>query len=135
MDFTKTILVSAAGLKAQGVRMRVIAENLANASSLPLGPGQDPYRRKLVTFKNELDSQSGVRTVNISGITTDPSEFRKRFDPGHPGANKQGYVAIPNVNAMIEMMDLKEAQRSYEANVSVIEAAKRMLMRTIEMLK
>ena len=135
MDFDKTIQISAAGLRAQGVRMRIIAENIANASTKALVPDQDPYRRKLVSFKNELDSQLGVRVVKVGDITKDQTEFTKRFEPGHPGADKQGYVKIPNVNSMIEMMDMREAQRSYRANISVIEAAKRMMMRTIDMLK
>jgi len=82
-----------------------------------------------------LDRELGVRTVTVNDITKDPTEFTKRFEPGHPGADKEGYVKIPNVNAMIEMMDMREAQRSYRANIKVIEAAKRMMMRTIDMLK
>ncbi len=135
MDFDKTIQISAAGLRAQGVRMRIIAENIANASTKPLAPDMDPYRRKLISFKNELDQELGVRTVSVNDITKDQTDFTKRFEPGHPGADKEGYVKIPNVNAMIEMMDMREAQRSYRANIKVIEAAKRMMMRTIDMLK
>ena len=135
MDFDKTIQISASGLRAKGVRMRIIAENIANASTKPLAPDVDPYRRKLISFKNELDRELGVRTVTVNDITKDPTEFTKRFEPGHPGADKEGYVKIPNVNAMIEMMDMREAQRSYRANIKVIEAAKRMMMRTIDMLK
>jgi flagellar basal-body rod protein FlgC len=135
MDFDKTISISAAGLRAQGVRMRIIAENIANSSTKPLAPDMDPYRRKLISFKNELDRDLGVRTVTIAEITKDQTEFTKRFEPGHPGADKEGYVKIPNVNAMIELMDMREAQRSYRANIKVIEAAKRMMMRTIDMLK
>jgi len=95
----------------------------------------DPYRRKLVSFKNVLDREIGVNTVKVGDITKDTAEFTKKFEPGHPGADDQGYVKIPNVNAMIEMMDMREAQRSYRANIKVIEAAKRMMMRTIDMLK
>ena len=135
MDFDKTIQISAAGLRAQGVRMRIIAENIANASTKPLAPDQDPYRRKLISFKNELDHKLGVHMVSVAGISKDKTEFTKRFEPGHPGADREGYVKIPNVNAMIEMMDIREAQRSYKANIKVIEAAKRMMMRTIDMLK
>ncbi|MBT6984643.1 MAG: flagellar basal body rod protein FlgC, partial [Rhodospirillaceae bacterium] len=133
MDFDKTIQISASGLRAQGVRMRIIAENIANASTKPLAPDMDPYRRKLISFKNELDRELGVRTVSVADITKDQAEFTKRFEPGHPGADKEGYVKIPNVNSMIEMMDMREAQRSYRANIKVIEAAKRMMMRTIDM--
>ena len=135
MDFDKTIQISASGLRAQGVRMRIIAENIANASTKPLAPDMDPYRRKLISFKNELDRELGVHKVAVDGITQDKTEFTKRFEPGHPGADREGYVKIPNVNSMIEMMDMREAQRSYKANIKVIEAAKRMMMRTIDMLK
>lgn len=135
MDFTKTMGVSASGMRAQGVRMRVIAENLANASSLPMSPDQDPYRRKMVTFKNELDRQDGTHKVKIGDTITDDGEFATRFDPGHPGADATGYVKIPNVNTLIEMMDMREARRSYQANVSMIEAAKKMLLRTIDILQ
>ncbi|HZD25461.1 MAG TPA: flagellar basal body rod protein FlgC [Alphaproteobacteria bacterium] len=134
-DFSKTLRISAAGMRAQSVRMRVVAENLANADSLPLSPGEDPYRRKLVGFRNVLDHQLGVETVQISRFDVDRTPFTKRFDPGHPGADADGYVKVPNVNSVIEMMDLREAQRSYAANINVIEAAKRMLMRTVDMLK
>ena len=135
MDLTKTIMISAAGMRAQGVRMRVIAENLANANSLPLSPGADPYRRKLVTFKNELDKEIGAHTVSIGRVIKEPGDFSKRFDPQHPGADKDGYVKLPNVKGMIELMDMREAQRSYEANINVIEAAKRMISRTIDVLR
>ena len=123
MDLNKTIMISAAGMRAQGVRMRVIAENLANSSSLPLSPDD--------TLDRELDT----RTVKVGRVVNEAGEFSKRFDPAHPGADEDGYVKIPNVNSMIELMDMREAQRSYEANINVIEAAKRMLSRTIEMLQ
>lgn len=135
MDLSKTIMISAAGMRAQGMRMRVIAENLANVSSLPLGPEEEPYRRKMVTFQNALDRELEARTVKVGRVVEDPSEFSKRFDPAHPGADADGYVQVPNVNSMIELMDMREAQRSYEANINVIEAAKRMISRTIEMLQ
>lgn len=135
MDFTKTMGVSASGMRAQGVRMRVIAENLANASSLPASPNEDPYRRKMVTFKNELDRQTGVHKIKIDGTVTDNGAFATRFDPGHPGADANGYVKMPNVNTLVELMDMREARRSYQANVSMIEAAKKMLLRTIDILQ
>jgi flagellar basal-body rod protein FlgC len=135
MDLNKTMQISASGMRAQGVRMRVIAENLANANSLPLSPDQDPYRRKLVTFRNELDREAGIHKVEIGKVVPDRSEFTSRFDPNHPGASEDGYVRVPNVNSLIEMMDMSEAQRSYTANINVVEAAKRMLSRTIEILK
>jgi flagellar basal-body rod protein FlgC len=134
-DFAKTISISAAGMRAQGIRMRVVAENMANASSMPMGPGEDPYRRKVVSFSNELNRELGVHQVRVTGVQEDKGEFSKRFDPGHPGADETGYVKVPNVKSVIELMDLREAQRSYSANINVIEAAKRMLSRTIELLK
>ncbi len=135
MDFDKTIQISASGLRAQGVRMRVIAENIANSSTKPLAPDLDPYRRKVISFKNELDRDLGVHTVKIGEISKDQTKFARTFEPGHPGADREGYVKLPNVNSMVEMMDMREAQRTYKANLKVIEAAKRMMMRTIDMLK
>ena len=134
-DLLKTLRISAAAMKAQGTRLRVIAENIANADSLAQEPGRDPYRRKIVTFKNELDRRIGVRTVAIDKIKTDKSDFEKRFNPNHPAADADGYVLIPNVNTLIEMMDMKEAQRSYEANLNVIKSSKAMLQGTIDLLK
>ena len=135
MDLTKSMQISAAGMRAQGVRMRVIAENLANATSLPMTPNDEPYRRKLVSFRNELDRETGVRKVEVRRIQPDTSAFPTRFDPNHPGADANGYVRIPNVNSLIELMDMREAQRSYTANINVIEAAKRMMTRTIDLLR
>ena len=113
----------------------MISENVANADSLPQDPNQLPYQRKVVTFKNELDRRAGVDTVRIDKITTDKSEFNKQFDPNHPAADENGYVLTPNVNTLIEMMDMREAQRSYEANLSVIKASKSMLQSTIDVLR
>jgi flagellar basal-body rod protein FlgC len=135
MEFDKTMAISASALRAQGQRMRVIAENLANANSVPASPDQDPYRRKVISFGNELDRELGVRKVKVEKVVPDKSEFGKRFDPAHPGADGDGYVRIPNVNALIEVMDMREAQRTYEANLQVIEAAKRMQKRTVDLLK
>ena len=135
MEFDKTMAVSASALRAQGQRMRVIAENLANANSVPSGPDQEPYRRKVVSFGSELDRTLGVRKVKVDNVVPDRAEFGKRFDPAHPGADPDGYVRIPNVNTLIEVMDMREAQRTYEANLQVIEAAKRMQRRTVDLLK
>ena len=134
-DLLKSLRISSAAMKAQGTRLRVISENIANANSLAQAPGQDPYRRKIVTFKNELDRSIGVRTVAVDKIKTDKSEFEKQFDPNHPAADADGYVLVPNVNTLIEMMDMKEAQRSYEANLNVIKSSKSMLQGTIDILK
>lgn len=135
MDLAKTLRISAAGLEAQGTRMRTISENLANADSLASEPGGQPYRRKMVTFKNVLDKQVGADMVKADKVITDKSEFQKRYDPSHPAADADGYVMTPNVNSLVEVMDLRQAQRSYEANLSVIETSKTMLLRTIDLLR
>jgi flagellar basal-body rod protein FlgC len=135
MDLIKSLLVSASGMKAQGARIKTIAQNLANANSLAKTPGGDPYRRKVITFKNELDRKLGVERVAVQGVGTDRADFQLRYDPGHPAANADGYVKLPNVNTLIEIADMREAQRSYEANLNVIEVAKGMLSRTIELLR
>lgn len=115
--------------------MRVVAENLANADTAPEKLDGEPYRRKMVTFKNALDRTMGVNKVSVSGITTDPTNFEKKYDPGHPAADDRGYVKMPNVKTMVEMMDMKQAQRSFEANLSVIQSAKTMLQKTIDLLR
>lgn len=135
MELVKTMMISAAGMRAQSQRIRVIAENLANADSLAKGPGGEPYRRKVLTFENMLDRQLGVGLVKAGKIGIDRSEFPLKYDPGHPAANRDGYVQLPNVNGLIEIMDMREAQRSYEANLKMIEAARGMLTRTIEILR
>jgi flagellar basal-body rod protein FlgC len=134
-DLIKTFRISSSGMKAQGTRLRVISENIANADSLPTEPGQEPYRRKLVTFKNELDRRMGLDTVHVDKIRPDKSEFEKQFNPNHPAADADGYVQVPNVNTLIEMTDMREAQRSYEANLNVIKASKSMLSETIGILR
>jgi flagellar basal-body rod protein FlgC len=135
MNLAKTMSLSAAGMRAQSERMRVIAENLANANSLAVTEGDDPYRRKVVSFKNELDRNLGANLVSVNKVVEDQSDFGMRYDPAHPAANQDGYVTMPNVNALVEMMDMKEAQRSYEANLKVIENAKSMLLQTIQILR
>jgi len=135
MDLLKAIEVSTSGMKAQGLRMRVIAENLANANSIANGPGDDPYQRKVVSFSNELDRALGVEMVSVKSIENDQSEFGQKYDPGHPAADANGYVRTTNVNSLIEAADMQEANRTYEANVSAIEASKTMIMRTIDLLR
>ena len=134
MDLTKILYTSAAGMHVQGERMRIVAENLANAGSSANSPGEELYRRKLITFSNELDRELGVHLVDVAKVTFDQSEFGRKYDPGHPGASDPGYVLTPNVNALIEMTDMREAQRGYEANLSIISVAKDMLKRTIDIL-
>jgi flagellar basal-body rod protein FlgC len=135
MDFIKTMTIAAFGLRAQAGRMRIISENIANADSTPSAPGADPYRRKIPTFQSEFDRAVGARVIEMGKVETDTSDFRIKYEPGHPAADKNGNVKYPNVNALIEMTDMREAQRSYEANVNVITATRRMLQRTIDILK
>lgn len=135
MDFLKSLTIAAAGLKVQSGRMRVISENIANAESTAQQPGDDPYRRRIPTFRNELDSALGVRVIALGRVATDPSDFHTRYEPGHPAADASGMVKYPNVNNMIEMTDMRDAQRSYDANVNVISATRRMVQRTIDILR
>ena len=135
MDLTKTLHISAAGMKVQGVRLKVIAENIANADSLSPTPGGEPYRRKVVSFQNVLDRDLGLETVRVRNVDFDRSNFRKEYDAGHPAADADGYVSYPNVNALVEMMDLKEAERSYQANLEIIDVSRGMLTRTIDLLR
>ncbi len=134
-DIIKTMRISSAGMRAQGNRLRVISENIANANSLPQEPGQQPYRRKVITFKNVLDRSLGLKTVRTGRVRPDRSDFGKLYEPNHPAADADGYVLTPNVNTLIEMTDMREAQRSYEANLSVIKTSKQMLSQTIDLLR
>ena len=135
MDFLRTMAIAASGLKAQAGRMRIISENIANADSTPAGAGADPYRRKVLSFTSEFDREIAARTVGIGRVRPDTSDFRLKYEPGHPAADQNGNVKYPNVNSMVEMTDMREAQRSYEANVNLITATRRMLQRTIDILK
>lgn len=135
MDLLKALKISASGMSAESARMRVAAENLANSETMPSTPGGDPYRRKTISFRNVLDRALGVKTVQVGKIDLDKSAFDKRWDPGHPMADKTGHVMMPNVKPIVEMMDIKEAQRSYEANLGAIDAAKNMLMRAVDLLR
>jgi flagellar basal-body rod protein FlgC len=129
------MLIAASGMRAQAERMRVIAENLANANSAASAPDEDPYRRQMPVFKNELDRVTGVPAVKVKGVVKDASEFREQYMPGHPAADERGYVKMPNVNSLVEMMDMREAQRAYEANLSVIDNTRTMMARTVDLLK
>ena len=122
-------------MKVQGTRLRVISENLANADSLPTGPGKSPYRRKNIQFQNVLDRELGLNLVKVKKIGVDKSEFNRRFEPAHPAADEKGYVQTPNVKTLIEVMDMREAHRSYEANLTAIRTARSMMRRTIDLLR
>jgi flagellar basal-body rod protein FlgC len=135
VDFIKTLAIAASGLRAQAGRMRIISENIANADSTPSSPGADPYRRKIPTFHTEMDRALGVQLVEMGSPQTDTSAFNMKYEPGNPTADKNGNVKYPNVNPLIEMTDMREAQRSYEANINVVTATRRMLQRTIDILK
>ena len=135
MDIMKSIAVAASGLRAQSGRMRVISENIANADPTAERPGADPYRRKIPTFRAEVDRALEANVVGLGRVRADPTEFRTKLEPGHPSADANGYVKYPNVNALVEMTDMKDAQRSYEANLNVISATRPMLQRTIDILR
>jgi len=135
MDLVNSLYIAASGMHAQSERLKVVSQNIANADNTGSAPGEDPYRRKIISFKNVLDKEMGVETLQVHKIGEDQSDFVLKFDPNHPAANADGYVKLPNVNTMIEMGDLREAQRSYEANINVIEVSKGMLQQTIGLLR
>ncbi|HEY0302016.1 MAG TPA: flagellar basal body rod protein FlgC [Rhizomicrobium sp.] len=135
MDFTTSLIVAASGMRAQSDRMRVIAENIANANSTAATPGGDPYRRRIATVKSEFDRELSATLVTSGKPVADNSEFRMQYDPGNPNADAKGYIKLPNVNALVEIMDMREAQRSYEADLTVMDASKAMLSRTVDLLR
>ena len=135
MEFSKSLTVATAGLKAQSGRMRIIAENIANADSAPASAGTEPYRRKIPSFTSHMDPETGAKLVEAGRVRRDPSAFRTKYEPGNPAANARGEVQMPNVNALIENMDLREAQRSYEANLNMVTSTRRMLSQTLSILK
>jgi flagellar basal-body rod protein FlgC len=135
MDFIKSIAIATTGMRAQAGRMRILSENIANADSTAWTPGGDPYRRRIVTFRSELDRQLDAHVVALGKVATDSSDFVVRHEPDNPMADAKGDVKYPNVNPLIEMTDFRDAQRSYEANINVISSTKRMLQRTLDILK
>jgi flagellar basal-body rod protein FlgC len=134
-DFLASLRIAASGLHAQSARMRIIAENLANADSAGRTPEEDPYRRRIPTFEAIMDATVGGEVVKIGKVALDMSEFESRYEPGHPAADAAGYVRYPNIDPLIEAMDMREAQRTYEANLNVISVSRNMLGRTIDILK
>lgn len=130
-----TMRTAASGLQSQSMRMRIVSENLANAQSTGTAPGADPYSRKLVTFKTALDEVTGAETVGVASVIRDREGFRTEYQPGHPAADAAGYVKLPNVNMIVEVADMREANRSYEANLQVIRQAREMISMTIDLLK
>ena len=135
MEFIQSLKIAASGLKVQSGRMRVIAENIANADSTARAPNLDPYRRKVPTFVSKFDRELGAATVAMGKVERDQSAFRSRYEPGHPAADPSGYVKYPNVEPLTETVDMREAQRSYEANLNIVTATRRMISRTLDILK
>ncbi|MGN6517111.1 MAG: flagellar basal body rod protein FlgC [Rhizomicrobium sp.] len=135
MDLATSMVIAASGMRAQSSRMRVIAENIANANSTSPTPGGDPYRRKVATMNSDFDRELNATVVKSGKPIDDMSAFRSQYEPGNPAADKQGYVKLPNVDPLIEVMDMREAQRSYEADLNVMDATKSMLSRTVDLLK
>jgi flagellar basal-body rod protein FlgC len=134
-DFTRSMGIATSGLRAQAGRMRVISENIANADSTASTPGGDPYRRKIPTFSSELDRTMEANVVKLGRVMPDTSDFRVKHEPGNPAADAEGNVKYPNVNPLVEMTDMRDAQRSYEANLNVIHATRTMIQRTLDILK
>jgi flagellar basal-body rod protein FlgC len=135
MELTDSFFIASSGMRAQSERIRVVAENIANANSVALGPDGSPYRRKVISFTNEMDRELGVDLVKVERIGRDRAPFQLRFEPGHPAANADGYVEYPNVSSLVEMMDMREAQRSYRANLKVLETTRSLAGRTLDLLR
>lgn len=135
MDFIRTMMIAASGLRAQSDRMRIISENIANADSTAANSKADPYRRRIPTFRSSFDRELQANVVTLGRVQTDKSDFVTKNEPGNPAADAKGNVKYPNVNTLIETVDMREAQRSYEANLNVIGATRRMISRTLDLLK
>ena len=135
MDLGTAMRIASSGMKAQSARLRVTAENLANVESTAQAPGGDPYRRKTITFAGKRDRELGAELVDVKSYGLDRGDFELRYEPGHPAADTAGYVKYPNVNAFIELMDMREAQRSYEANLSALGVARSLQQKTIDLLR
>lgn len=135
MDLMNSLKIAASGLRAQSGRMRVISENLANADSTAQAPGGDPYRRQMATFHSDFDRELNAKVVTVGRVKEDQSDFSIRYDPGHPAADGKGYVKKANVNSLVEIMDMRDAQRSYEANLNIVKSARSMIQRTLDILR
>ncbi|MBC7637884.1 MAG: flagellar basal body rod protein FlgC [Acetobacteraceae bacterium] len=135
MELNTALAISARGMDAQTNRLRVIAENLANQDATGTLAGGKPYQRKTITFSNQFDQTLGTNAVKVKQVGRDSTEFPLRYDPGHPAADRSGYIKTPNVNSFVEVMDMREAERSYAANLAVMQVSRSMLTRTVEMLK
>jgi flagellar basal-body rod protein FlgC len=135
MNLETSLKIAAAGMHAQSARLRVTSENLANAQSTAQEPGADPYRRRTISFANALDRATGAELVQVRRYGVDRAPFDMRFEPSHPAADETGYVKYPNVSPLVELMDMREAQRSFEANLTAMQQAKGMLQRTLDLLR
>lgn len=134
-DLVKSMYIAASGMKAQSDRLKIVSQNIANAESVGTRPGEAPYRRKVISFDNEMDRAMGLEKVRVKRYGYDDSEFKLVYEPNHPAANEEGYVQYPNVNPLVEMMDMREARRGYESNMNMVEVSKGMIMQTINMLR
>jgi len=134
-DLEAASKIAASGLRVQAARMRIISENMANADSTAVEAGGDPYRRRSLAFKSYMDKELGGEAVKVFGTRGDPSPFKVKFDPANPGAGPDGFVKLPNVDPMIELVDMREAQRAYEANLNMIESTRTMRRSTLELLR
>lgn len=127
--------IAVTGMKVQAERLKVIAQNMANVDSVSSQPGGEPYRRQVVSFENYLDKKNDAQMVKVDKIVQDMSQFNRKYDPNHPGADAEGYVLLPNVNPLVEMMDMKEAQRAYDANMNMMKTAREMNSAVLDILK
>jgi len=134
-DLSNSLQVSASGMYAQAMRIRIISENLANQNTVGSSPGADAYRRQSVQFRNEVNRASGAETVSAHATTVDSDKQKLRYDPGNPAANSDGYVKTPNVNSFVEIMDMRDAEHAYSANLSAATTTREMLIRTLDLLK
>jgi flagellar basal-body rod protein FlgC len=135
MDLSSAMTIAASGMRAQSTRLRVVAENLANAESTAAAPGGDPFRRKTVSFASHRDRATGLELVDVGRYGVDGADFELRYQPGHPAADPAGYVKYPNISPLIELVDMREAQRSYEANLNAMQLARTMIGRTLDLLR
>ncbi|MDX2274723.1 MAG: flagellar basal body rod protein FlgC [Hyphomonadaceae bacterium] len=133
-DIQAALSAAASGMRAQTVRMRIAAENVANANSTGASPNEEPFRRRIPLLES-TNLSSGAQGVRVVGATPDMSAFRSEYNPSHPAANPEGYVQMPNVDTLVEMMDLRDASRAYEANLNMIEAARSMNSRALDLLR
>ena len=134
-DLNTSLQVSAAGMDVQTARIRVVAENLANQNTTGSSPGADAYRRRTISFQDQIDKALGVETVSVKSVGTDKTDQPQRYDPSDPAADKNGYVKTPNVNSFVELMDMRDAEQAYSANLNVASTTRTMLNRTLDLIK